>query len=93
MVIYTYANNHFAGHRAGDRRAVYETWNANGFPQITRPPASGQERTLLPIDESATSLNESLRFTSRSVVMMETLGSRRKALARFCGWTLICNLR
>lgn len=49
VVIYAYANNHYAGHGPATVAQFMKLWNANGFPQITRPQSSRQERTLFPM--------------------------------------------
>ena len=49
VVIYVYANNHYAGHGPATVAQFMKLWNAKGFPQITRPQPSRQERTLFPM--------------------------------------------
>jgi len=49
VVIYAYANNHYAGHGPATVAQFMKLWNAKGFPQITRPQSSRQERTLFPM--------------------------------------------
>ena len=49
VVIYAYANNHYAGHGPATIAEFTKLWNAKGFPQITPPQTSRQERTLFPM--------------------------------------------
>jgi len=49
VVIYAYANNHYAGHGRATVTQFRKLWNAKGFPPITRPQPSRQERTLFPM--------------------------------------------
>ena len=49
VVIYGYANNHYAGHGPTTIAQFTKLWNAKGFPQITPPQISRQERTLFPM--------------------------------------------
>jgi uncharacterized protein YecE (DUF72 family) len=48
-VIYAYANNHYAGHGPATVAQFMKLWNGRGFPQITLPEHSTQERTLFPM--------------------------------------------
>jgi uncharacterized protein YecE (DUF72 family) len=49
IVIYGYANNHYAGHGPATIAQFTKLWNAKGFPQIAPPQTSRQERTLFPM--------------------------------------------
>jgi len=49
VTIFAYANNHYAGHGPATIEQFIKLWNANGFPQISRPEPLRQERTLFPM--------------------------------------------
>lgn len=49
VMIYAYANNHYAGHGPATVDQFTKLWNAKGFPQLTRPRPLRQERTLFPM--------------------------------------------
>jgi uncharacterized protein YecE (DUF72 family) len=49
VVIYGYANNHYAGHGPATVTQFINLWNAKGFPEITRPEPFVRERTLFPL--------------------------------------------
>ena len=49
VVIYAYANNHYAGNGPATIAQFTTLWNAKGFPQIEPPQTSRQERTLFPM--------------------------------------------
>jgi uncharacterized protein YecE (DUF72 family) len=49
VVIYGYANNHYAGHAPATIAQFISLWNAKGFPEIAKPKPSQQERTLFPL--------------------------------------------
>jgi len=49
VVIYGYANNHYAGHGPATIAQFINLWNAKGFPEISQPKPSNRERTLFPL--------------------------------------------
>jgi uncharacterized protein YecE (DUF72 family) len=49
VVIYGYANNHYAGHGPATIAQFINLWNAKGFPEISQPKPSIRERTLFPL--------------------------------------------
>jgi uncharacterized protein YecE (DUF72 family) len=46
VMIYAYANNHYAGHGPATIAQFTKLWNAKGFSEIAPPQTSRQERTL-----------------------------------------------
>ena len=46
VVIYGYANNHYAGHGPATIAQFINLWNAKGFPKITQPEPLARENTL-----------------------------------------------
>jgi len=49
VIIYGYANNHYAGHGPATIAQFINLWNARGFPEITQPKPLVRERTLFPL--------------------------------------------
>jgi uncharacterized protein YecE (DUF72 family) len=49
VVIFAYANNHYAGHAPATIAKFIDLWNGKGLPQIPPPQPSVQERTLFPL--------------------------------------------
>jgi uncharacterized protein YecE (DUF72 family) len=49
VVIYGYANNHYAGHGPATIEQFKRLWDAKGFPQIAKPEPSRRENTLFPM--------------------------------------------
>lgn len=49
VVIYGYANNHYAGHGPATVAQFIHLWNSKGFPEIPGPKPTVRERTLFPL--------------------------------------------
>jgi uncharacterized protein YecE (DUF72 family) len=49
VVIYGYANNHYAGHAPATISEFINLWNAKGLPAIPQPKQSAREPTLFPL--------------------------------------------
>jgi len=49
VVIYGYANNHYAGHGPATVTQFINLWNAKGFPEIAQPKPMVREPTLFPL--------------------------------------------
>ena len=49
ILIYAYANNHYAGHGPATIQQFEKLWDAKGFPRIAKPEPSRWERTLFPM--------------------------------------------
>jgi len=49
VVIYGYANNHFAGHGPATVAQFINLWNSKGFPEIAQPEPLVREPTLFPL--------------------------------------------
>ena len=49
VVIYGYANNHYAGHAPATIAQFINLWNSKGFPEISRPKPFAPEPTLFPL--------------------------------------------
>lgn len=49
VVIYGYANNHYAGHGPATIVQFINLWNSKGFPEIPQPQPTVHERTLFPL--------------------------------------------
>lgn len=49
VLIYAYANNHYAGHGPATIAQFTRLWNAKGYPEIAPPQPSTAEPTLFPL--------------------------------------------
>ena len=49
VVIYGYANNHYAGHAPATISQFINLWNSKGLPPIPEPKPSASEPTLFPL--------------------------------------------
>jgi len=49
ILIYAYANNHYAGHGPATLQLFEKLWDEKGFPRIAKPEPSRWERTLFPM--------------------------------------------
>jgi uncharacterized protein YecE (DUF72 family) len=49
VMIYAYANNHYAGHGPATIEQFRTLWHAKGFPELTKPQRLRQEGLLFPI--------------------------------------------
>ena len=48
IVIYAYANNHYAGHAPATLREFQDLWRSRGFPPLPPPPSLGPQAFLFP---------------------------------------------
>jgi uncharacterized protein YecE (DUF72 family) len=48
VLIYAYANNHYAGHAPATIKQFQELWQAKGFPELGRPLKMKKESSLFP---------------------------------------------
>ena len=49
VLIYAYANNHYAGHAPATIKQFQSLWHARGFPELTKPQRLRQEGLLFPL--------------------------------------------
>jgi hypothetical protein len=48
VIVFAYANNHFAGHAPATIKHFQELWHAKGLPELSKPLKIRQESSLFP---------------------------------------------
>jgi uncharacterized protein YecE (DUF72 family) len=48
VIVFAYANNHFAGHAPATIKQFQQLWKAKGLPELSKPPKARQENSLFP---------------------------------------------
>jgi uncharacterized protein YecE (DUF72 family) len=48
VIVFAYANNHFAGHAPATIKQFRELWQAKGLPELSKPPKAKTENSLFP---------------------------------------------
>ena len=48
VIVFAYANNHYAGHAPATIEQFQKLWQAKGFPELGRPQKVRQESSLFP---------------------------------------------
>ena len=48
VIVFAYANNHYAGHAPATIKQFQQLWQAKGLPELGKPPKTKQESSLFP---------------------------------------------